>query len=101
VRVVLCNCSPGESARLAETLVREHLAACVSVISGVRSYYAWEGEYCEDDEHTLVIKTTAQRYSELEARLDELHSYDTPEIVALDAAAGLERYLDWVAQQTS
>lgn len=101
VRLVLCNCSPTESSALAETLVRERLAACVNVVPGVKSFYVWQDEFHVDDEHTLLIKTTPERYEALEARLSALHSYTAPEIVAFDSTAALESYLGWVHQQTT
>lgn len=100
LRLVLCNCSPGESSHLAKTLVEEKLAACVNVIGGVASYYVWEGEFQRDEEHTLLIKTTVQRYEALKARLEALHSYSTPEIVAFDAVDVLPSYLKWAVAQT-
>ena len=101
LRVVLCNCSPGESPYIAKTLVEEKLAACVNVIRGVTSYYVWEGEFEEDEEHTLLIKTTAERYPALKVRLQELHSYDTPEIIAIESTDALEDYELWAREQTS
>lgn len=100
VLVVLCNCSPGESAMLARALVGERLAACVNVVRGVTSYYEWKGELEVDEEHTLLIKTAADRFDELEARLVELHSYDNPEVIALGAVAAAELYERWVVGQT-
>jgi periplasmic divalent cation tolerance protein len=67
----------------------------------VTSYYEWEGEFCEEAEHTLLIKTTATRYDAMKVRLEELHPYDTPEIVALPASDVLQSYLDWVNDQTT
>ena len=99
LKVVLSNCSSAESKTFASTLVKEKLAACVNVIPGVSSYYMWNGEFCEDEEHTLLIKTTPERYDALKTRLVELHSYDVPEVVALDATDVLEGYLSWVSKQ--
>src|SRR5690554_5418508 len=96
VRVVLCNCPPDDSQRLARQLVEERLAACVNIIPGVTSFYLWEGELCEDQEHTLLIKTTAERYPELSARLAELHPYTVPEDIALDSARVAAAYQSWV-----
>ena len=101
LRVVLCNCSPEESSSLAETLVEEKLAACVNVISGIESHYIWDGQMCRDEEDTLLIKTTAERYESLEERLVDLHSYDVPEVIALDGRDVYESYAEWVDQQTS
>lgn len=100
LRVVLCNCSKTEAPGLAKALVKERLAACVNVIEGVTSFFWWDGELCEDSESTLVIKTTVQRWEALKARLNELHSYDTPEIVALEAVDVIDGYLNWVKEQT-
>lgn len=101
LRVVLCNCSPSESESLARTLVEERLAACVNIIAGVTSVYRWEGEVCQDIEHTLIIKTSPQGFEALEARLVELHSYDVPEIIALDSADVLDSYEAWAHAQIS
>ena len=101
LRVVLCNCSPSESESLARALVDERLCACVNVIAGVTSVYRWEGEVCQEAEHTLLIKTTPEAFEALKARLVELHSYDVPEIVALDSVDVLDSYDQWAHAQIS
>jgi periplasmic divalent cation tolerance protein len=98
--VVLCNCPPADSERLARALVEERLAACVNVIPGVKSFYRWKGELCVDDEHTLLIKTPPARLEELKTRLEALHPYEVPEIVALQSTDVLESYLSWAHEQT-
>ncbi len=101
LRVVLCNCSPDEAPKLARILVEERLAACVNVLPSVQSHYMWNGELCEETEATLLIKTTSSAYPELESRLREIHSYDLPEIIALEPAAVLADYAEWVRQETA
>jgi periplasmic divalent cation tolerance protein len=101
LRIVLSNCSPAEAPALARTLVTERLAACVNVLASVTSHYRWEGELHADEESTLLIKTTASRYPQLEARLRELHSYDLPEIIALTPTDALADYAAWVDEETS
>jgi periplasmic divalent cation tolerance protein len=100
VNVVLCNCSPDESARLGRALVEEGLAACVNVLPGVTSYYTWEGAVQADTEHTLLIKVAADRVAALSDRIRALHSYDVPEIVVLDVdvAASDPAYVAWVRE---
>ena len=100
-RVVLCNCAPDHSDRLAEALVRERLAACVNIIPGVKSYYEWEGELQVEQEHTLLIKTTEARYPALESRLVEMQPNSVPEIIAVPATHVFEPYLTWAHEQTS
>ncbi len=49
----------------------------------------------------LLIKSTAEHFGELQARITELHSYDTPEIIALPITAGLDKYLQWIRDETA
>jgi periplasmic divalent cation tolerance protein len=102
MNVVLCNCSPGESGRLAAVLVEEGLVACVNVIAGVRSVYMWQGKVCDEVEDTLLIKVGAHGVDALANRIRELHSYDTVEIVVLpvDDAQSDPRYVAWVNANT-
>ena len=99
--IVLTTC-PDEAtaARLATALLDLRLAACVSRVPGLTSWYRWEGRVERDDEVLLLIKTAADRYNELSERLTELHPYDVPELLALDVTRGLPAYLDWVAAET-
>ena len=99
LRIVVSNCSPEESKKLAQTLVDERLAACVNIIGGITSIYTWQGERCEDVEDTLIIKTSAERYEAMKARLVELHSYDVPEVIALDPTDVLDSYAHWAHGQ--
>lgn len=101
IRIVLCNCSPEESRELARQLVQDRLAACVNIIQGVTSIYEWQGKLCETSEHTLVIKTTAARYWALQRRIEQLHSYDVPEILEISCSDALLPYAQWVHGQVS
>jgi periplasmic divalent cation tolerance protein len=98
--VVLCACPDDQTAdRIARELVSGNLAACVS--RGLfRSTYRWHGVLHDEPEVLLIIKTVRSRYEELEMRLKALHPYEVAEIIALPIAAGSERYLAWVAEQT-
>ena len=81
-------------------LVSERLAACVNLLPGVTSIYVWQGREEESAETLALIKTRRELYPALEARLRELHPYEVPEIVAVELAAGLPMYLQWLAEQT-
>ena len=87
--------------RLAESLIAKHLAACVNVLAPCRSVYRWKGEVQHDEEHPMLIKTTYERYPELEAEIRALHPYELPEIIAVPIERGLPGYLVWVAGETS
>ncbi len=99
--IVLTNLPDEDDAhRVAEALVAERLAACVNVLAGCRSIYRWQGGIERADEVPLLIKTTRSRYRALQARLQELHPYDLPEILAWEPCRGLPAYLDWIADET-
>jgi periplasmic divalent cation tolerance protein len=77
------------------------VAACVNLVSGVRSVYRWKGRVEEARETLLVIKTAASRVGALLAAVRELHPYDCPEAIALPVTAGPASYLKWVVGETS
>ena len=87
--------------RLADALVEQRLAACVSILAPCRSVYRWKDEVQRDEEHPVLIKTTEERYPALEAAIRSAHSYELPEIVAVPVERGLPAYLEWVAAQTT
>ncbi|NLA67159.1 MAG: divalent-cation tolerance protein CutA [Gammaproteobacteria bacterium] len=85
---------------LARRLVEERLAACASVLPGLRSTWRWDGAIQEGDEVLLLAKTSAARFDALAARIVELHPYSVPAVVAVEVAAGLPAYLAWVDAET-
>jgi periplasmic divalent cation tolerance protein len=85
--------------RIAGMLIEKRLAACVNILA-CRSVYRWKGAVQHDEEHPVLIKTTSERYAELEAALRAAHPYELPEIVAVPIERGLRAYLDWVAAET-
>lgn len=97
--VLLCYCSCPDAASaqmLAEALVEERLAACVSRLPGVHSTYRWQGAVTTGSEELLLIKTTVVRFEALRIRLLELHPYELPELIAVPVTHGHADYLDWV-----
>jgi periplasmic divalent cation tolerance protein len=96
--VVLVTASGSDEAEsIAARLVEEQLAACVNVIPGCRSIYRWEGKLQRENEALMVIKSRRDRFDRLEARVRELHSYDVPEVIALDIEAASSGYLDFLS----
>lgn len=102
VRVAISTAPDAETAgRIAQTLVEERLAACVNVVTGIRSIYRWQGRIEDEGEVLLVIKTCADRVAALAERLPALHPYDVPELLALPVEAGFEPYLRWVTGEVA
>jgi periplasmic divalent cation tolerance protein len=94
--LVLVSSKPSDAQSLAKTLVEEKLAACVSICRGMNSIYRWEGEVCEATESLLLIKTDRRCYANLENRIQSLHNYEVPEIIALEIKVGFAPYLSWL-----
>lgn len=91
---------PVIATRIARELIEKKLAACVNILPEVQSMYRWQGVVEQATEIPLLIKTTQDRYVELELAIQALHPYQVPEIIALPIVAGLPAYLDWLAQET-
>ncbi|OGA20585.1 MAG: cation tolerance protein CutA [Betaproteobacteria bacterium RIFCSPLOWO2_02_FULL_67_19] len=87
--------------KLAEALVAQRVAACVSILGPCRSVYRWQGAVQKQDEHLMLIKSTADRYAALEAAIRAAHPYELPEIVAVPIERGLPAYLEWVAAESA
>lgn len=99
--LVLTNLPDRQAAeRLAAMLLEKRLAACVNLLAPCRSVYRWKDAVQHDEEHPMLIKTTAERYPALEAALRAGHPYELPEIIAVPIERGLEAYLQWVAAET-
>ena len=95
--VVFITAANGEEAtRLAEMLVGAHLAACVQILPEMESVYRWEGKVERQAEILLLAKTTKDKFEDLEREVRALHSYETPEIIAVPVILGSAPYLEWL-----
>src|ERR1019366_9002263 len=91
-RIVLTTAAnPDEAARLGRTLVEERLVACATLLPGAQSIYRWKGEIESSTETLLLLKTGPDQLAALEARLHELHSYETPEFLVLSVLSGSQK----------
>ncbi len=86
--------------RLADALIEQRVAACVNILAPCRSVYRWQGAVQHDEEHPVLIKTTAERYAALETAIRAAHPYELPEIIAVPIERGLPAYLAWVGAET-
>jgi len=100
--LVLVTCAnPIQAKLIARSAVEKRLAACVNILrSPIESHYRWQGKVEKARELLLLIKTTARKLGGLEKEVKRLHSYDTPEFIALPIAAGSEAYLAWLDENT-
>jgi len=97
--VLITTCeSAAEAEKIASALVESMLAACVNILPGVTSVYRWRGSVDRASEIILLIKTSRPLLPQVQAEIERLHSYELPELIALQIVDGSERYLEWLDQ---
>ena len=100
ISVFITASSEQEGEKISSALVKERLAACVSMVTGVSSTFRWKGQISTEQEVLLIAKTRDGLFEKLKRRVLELHSYKVPEIVASPILAGFEKYLNWIEDET-
>jgi periplasmic divalent cation tolerance protein len=88
------------AATIAQAVVGEKLAACVSIVPGLRSIYRWQGKMCDEAEILCIVKTRQALFPALRDRVAALHPYEVPEIIALPIIDGSAPYLAWLHHET-
>ncbi|CAI0447955.1 unnamed protein product [Linum tenue] len=86
--------------KLAHSIVKERLAACVNIVPGIESVYEWKGEIQADSEELLIIKTRQSLLEALTEHVKANHEYDTPEVISLPITGGSIPYLEWLKNST-
>ena len=94
--VLMTAASPEEASRIAQMLVDGRLAACVQILPEIESVYRWQGKVKREKEILLLAKTLRSRFDELESKVRALHSYETPEIIAVPVTDSSAAYLGWL-----
>jgi periplasmic divalent cation tolerance protein len=99
IQVVTTTDSREDADRIARALVEQRVAGCVQILGPISSTYRWQGEIETAEEWLCLIKSRRDRYPDLEQAIQELHSYDVPEILATPVVAGSAAYLQWLADE--
>jgi len=86
--------------KIEEALLNEKLAACVSVIQGVQSSYWWNGTIEKAEEKLMMIATKEALVPEITQRVNELHSYEVPEVACVEIKNGNPNYIKWIMENT-
>lgn len=100
VVVFVTASSADEAERIGQVVVDSRLAACANILQGVRSIFRWDNKVNVESECLIIMKTTLDRFSDLEEAIRQHHSYSVPEIIALPIIAGSIPYLEWIAGET-
>jgi periplasmic divalent cation tolerance protein len=101
VVVLTTVANPIEAEMLIKGLLDRRLIACGTMLPGARSLYRWEGRIADESETVLILKTRSAALHALEQAFSELHPYKVPELLALAASSGLEKYVAWIHAETS
>lgn len=86
--------------KISMELVVRHLAACVNIISGIKSIYMWEGKVCNDSEVLLIIKTSSSNVDNIKEYVSSVHPYELPEIIFTEIDAGSQSYIEWLLKSS-
>ena len=99
--VIFCTVpDKNEAKKISRAILDRKLAACVSIIDKVDSNFSWNGEICNEHELLLIIKTKKELFDEIQVLINELHSYNVPEIIGLPIVVGSTDYLGWIEHET-
>ncbi len=90
----------GEARQVAEALLEQRKAACVTIVPTVTSLFWWEDRIDSDQESLLIVKSKASLLDEIVSLVKGVHSYDVPEVIALPIIGGNSDYLSWIGEQT-
>ncbi len=85
---------------IASILVHEKIVACVNILNEHRSIYWWKGKICDEKETLLIAKTRSSLFKKLQERVNQIHPYEVPEIIAVKISDGLPEYLEWINDST-
>ncbi len=99
--ILVTTASQKEAVRIGEEMVNAKLAACANVIPKIQSIYRWKGKTVKARETLLILKSTERRYHQLEGAVKAMHTYETPEIIAISVKGGLDQYMKWVVSETA
>lgn len=99
--VIYCTVPNKKLAKeITKVLMKHKLAACVSMVENVKSTFSWEGEICNETEVLMMIKTRRANYGKIKLVIEDMHSYNVPEVIALPVVDCSEDYLKWLIAET-
>ena len=98
--IILTTAPIADAQKISRALVKEKLAACVSIINNVESVYFWEGKMTHEKETLLIIKTTQRLFGDVKDWIKKHHPYNVPEVLSLKTDSGDSDYLKWINENT-
>lgn len=96
IMILVTTKNSEEAKRIADALLKERLIACANIINAVDSVFIWQGKRDHAKESLLILKTKKSFFKKVAHKVKLLHSYQTPEIIAMPIMLGEEKYLQWI-----
>ncbi|MBS7636799.1 divalent-cation tolerance protein CutA [Candidatus Bathyarchaeota archaeon] len=94
--VLTTTSSKEEAEKIAHALLAERIIACANIIGPVHSLFWWQNKIDTAQEHLILMKTKKDLFAKLAEKVKAIHSYQTPEIIALPMVEGFEPYIEWL-----
>ena len=101
VVLFITTATADEAQQISKVLLERRKAACVNIVPRISSHFWWQGKLDSAQENLLIVKTKASLLNELTRLVKEIHSYDTPEIIALPIVGGNQDYIEWVDKEVN
>ena len=84
---------------ISRLLIEKKVAACVNIYPVALSIYRYNKEIVEDNEYLVHVKTTSEKFTEIRKIIEQLHNYETPEIISLEISEGNDKYFKWIQDE--
>jgi len=101
VLILVTTADKAEAEQISQHLVEEKLIACCNIVSPIVSLFFWKGKIEKEQESLMIIKSISNNFDKIVQKVKKLHSYETPEIIALPIILGSEEYLNWIKNETT
>ena len=100
VLIFVTTSSVAEAELISQTLVEKKLIACCNIVNPISSIFHWNGNINRETEILMILKTVKNHFDQIVREVKKLHSYETPEIIAIPIIAGSEDFLNWIKTET-
>ena len=88
-----------EAKAIATALLNDGLIACANILGAMTSIYRWQGELAQEEEVPLILKSTTELGDRIIEKIKQIHSYDSPCVVALNIENGNPEFLNWIQKE--
>ena len=89
-----------EAQSIGKALVEEKLVACVNIMENMQAMFWWKDKVDKASETVLIAKTKKSLLSEVIEKINSMHSYECPCVIALPIIGGNESFLQWIQEST-